>query len=46
MDFDIEFREGRGRPENLEAHELIFIFPNPEDEFLIRTPKELKQVTM
>ena len=33
MDFDFKFPEGRGRPENLCAHE--FIFPNPEGELLI-----------
>lgn len=38
MDFDFKFPEGKGRPENLMAHE--FIFPNSESELLVRARKE------
>lgn len=35
MDYEYRFPDGKGRPENLKAHE--FIFPNPDGELLIRT---------
>lgn len=34
MDYDYKFPDGKGRPENLKAHE--FIFPNSEGELLMR----------
>ena len=34
MDYEYKFPDGKGRPENLKAHE--FIFPNPEGELLMR----------
>ena len=34
MDYEYRFPDGKGRPENLKAHE--FIFPNPDGELLIR----------
>lgn len=38
MDYDFKLQDGKGRPENLTAHE--FIFPNPDGELLIRQRKE------
>ncbi|KAL2038431.1 hypothetical protein N7G274_008770 [Stereocaulon virgatum] len=34
MDYEYKFPDGKGRPENVRAHE--FIFPNPEGELLMR----------
>ncbi len=34
MDYEYKFPDGKGRPENLKAHE--FIFPNPDGELLLR----------
>lgn len=34
MDYEYRFPDGKGRPDNLKAHE--FIFPNPDGELLIR----------
>ena len=44
MDYEYKFPEGKGRPENLKAHE--FIFPNPEGELLMRRRSASEQLAI
>ena len=44
MDYEYKFADGRGRPENLKAHE--FIFPNPEGELLMRRRSASQRLTV
>ena len=44
MDYEYKFPDGRGRPENLKAHE--FIFPNPEGELLMRRRSASERLTV
>lgn len=44
MDFEFKFPDGKGRPQNLKAHE--FIFPNPAGELLIRARRESERLRM
>ena len=44
MDYEYKFPDGKGRPENLKAHE--FVFPNPEGELLMRRRSASERLTV